>query len=272
MRNDIVTLDSINYCTPDHAARVVVSGSHGGLYSAYKAVFCRVRGVLFNDAGKGKNSAGTAALVFCQNHGLPVAVIGHDSARIGDARDMLVRGSVSQCNPAAGKAGVMVGMPCAGAAELLRMHQETPVWRTLEAMDEYRHEIVLPGTDEAIVCIDSASLIMPADAGRLVVTGSHGGLIGGDPAKAINVAARFAAFNDAGFGMNDAGAGRLEPLALQGIAAVVVSHASAEIGNGRSTLYDGIISRANAVAEKWGCQTGMKLTEALSARIARVNS
>lgn len=259
----VFTLDSINFCTADHEDHIVVSGSHGGLYSAYKIISRRVRGAILNDAGRGKNSAGIAALAFCETHGLPVAVVDHASARIGDARDMLFRGVVSGCNASAEKAGITVNMPCGRAAELLFAYRGYPAWQALDAMHEYRHEILLPGMDEAVVCLDSASGIIPADAGRVVVTGSHGGLIGGNPAKAINVAARFAAFNDAGFGKEDAGAGRLAPLARRGIAAVVVSHVSAEIGNGRSTLYDGLISRANAIAEKEGCLPGLNLAEAL---------
>ena len=194
---------------------------------------------------------------------MPVAVIDHASARIGDAQDMQRRGIVSGCNASAEKAGIAVNMPCSEAVELLLAYQGYPVWQPLGVMEEYRHEIMLPGMDEAVVCLDSASGIIPPDAGRVVVTGSHGGLIGGDPTKAINVAARFTAFNDAGFGMDDAGVGRLAPLAARGIAAVVVDRGSAEIGNGRSTLHEGVISRVNAVAETMGCLPGANLAETL---------
>jgi hypothetical protein len=265
-------LDSINYCKPEHTGCVVVSGSHGGLYSAYKAVSCRVRAAVFNDAGVGKNSAGIAALSFCEAHGLPVAVVAHQSARIGDARDMLRRGLISKGNASAEMAGIAVGMPAAEAAEILCAQQVPSTRRTLEAMDEFRHEIMLPGAEEAVVCLDSASLIVPTDADRVVVTGSHGGLIGGDRTKALNVAARFAAFNDAGFGREDAGAGRLAPLDERGIAAVVVSSESAEIGKGLSALQEGIISRANAVAEKMGCLPGLSLAEALRRFVLRGRS
>jgi hypothetical protein len=257
-----IMLDSINYLKLEHAGSVVIAGSHGGLYSASKSVSCRVRGVVLNDAGTGKNNAGIAVLDFCQPHVLPAAVVDSASARIGDVADMVRRGVISRCNAEAARLGVTARMPCTEAAACFA--SASPSWRPVEYVTEYRHEVTLPGRPEPVVCIDSASLIRPEDEGRIVVTGSHGGLIGGVAAKAINVAARFAAFNDAGFGMDEAGAGRLPYLDERGIAAVVVATSSAEIGNGRSTLFDGIISRANARAAENGFENGMPLAEALS--------
>ena len=267
MDDSYAVLDSINHCTAEHAGRVVISGSHGGLYSAYKITACRVRGAVFNDAGRGKNDAGIAALTFCEQHGLPVVAVANTSARIGDAQDMLRRGVVSCCNAYAACIGIAPGMPCAEAVELLLANRKLPAWQTLEPMNEYRHEFLLPNASETVVCLDSASLIIPEDIGRVVITGSHGGLLGGNPDKAINVKARFAAFNDAGLGMDEAGVGRLAPLDRCGIAAAVVSHTSAEIGNGRSTLYDGVISRVNTASQRLGCKPGIKLADALAAYI-----
>lgn len=266
-----VLLNSINYLKPEHCGMVAVAGSHGGLYSAFKAVSCRVGAVILNDAGVGKDGAGIASLAFCEKHGLPVACVGYMSARIGDAADMLARGRVSFCNAPASALGVRPGMVCAEAARLLEGGR--PEWKEIEAMRECRYELSLSGSgpaggsrsekDETVVCMDSASLILPDDAGRVVVTGSHGSLIGGDAAKAINVPARFAAFNDAGFGVDEAGAGRLVPLADMGVAAVLVDCMSARIGDGRSTLDDGVISSANTAAAAVGFRKGLKLSEAL---------
>ena len=75
--------------------------------------------------------------------------------------------------------------------------------------------------------------------------------------------ARFAAFNDAGFGFDNAGAGRLDPLDDRGIAAVLVAAASARIGDGQSTLFDGVISAANRCAADQGFAIGVPLREAL---------
>lgn len=260
---DLVLLDSINYLKPEHRGMVVVSGSHGGLYSAFKSISCQVNGIVLNDAGVGKDEAGIASLSFCEEYNLPVVTIGHNSARIGDAVDMFSRGRVSFCNASAFALGIRPGFECREAVRL--MEYGKPTWKPVQTLREYRHELFPPGkkSGETIVCIDSASLILPEDEGRVVVTGSHGGLIGGDQAKAINVCARLAAFNDAGFGADEAGAGRLVPLANMGIAAVVLDYMSARIGDGRSSLEDGIISRVNIVAGAAGFKEGMKLTEAL---------
>jgi hypothetical protein len=259
-------IDSMNHVTPADRGRVIVASSHGGLYCAYKAHSVGARGVVLNDAGVGKDGAGIASLAYCDAVAMPAATVAHTSARIGDVADMLSRGVVSHANAAARALGVASGMTCAGA------------WRAMSAAElsalpaapvvEFRH-LVDVGAAEKVVCIDSASLILAEDAGRVVVTGSHGGLIGGDPAKAINVAARFVAFNDAGVGIECAGLGRLAPLQRMGIAAVTVAHTSARIGDGASTLHDGVVSHANDAALALGVAPGRRLETALRDWLAR---
>jgi hypothetical protein len=56
---------------------------------------------------------------------------------------------------------------------------------------------------------------------------------------------RFAFFNDAGFGVDRAGAACLPILDSEGIAAATVAADSACIGDGQSTLTQGIISAVN---------------------------
>ena len=250
-------MDSINYIRAEDAGAVVVASSHGGLYSACKAVAAGVRGLIVNDAGVGLNGAGIAALGFSEPYGLAVATIAHDSARIGDVADMQARGLVSNANSHAGALGIALGQSCSEAAA--RMRDATPVKAAFADMQEYRHDEQIVDGAPAIICIDSASLIAPGDAGRIVVTGSHGGLIGGRRDKAINVDCAFAAFNDAGLGRDSAGIGRLDPLNERGIAAVTVAHTSAEIGNARSTLHHGIISHANSLAQDAGAVARMPL-------------
>jgi len=57
--------------------------------------------------------------------------------------------------------------------------------------------------------IDSNSLVRPEDAGTIVVTGSHGGILGGRPETAIRVDALAAVYHDAGVGKDQAGISRL---------------------------------------------------------------
>ena len=99
-------------------------------------------------------------------------------------------------------------------------------------------------------------MVAPGDAGAIVVTGSHGGLVGGDPAMALRTDAFAAVFNDAGIGVEEAGIGRLAALERRGVAAFTVAAASARIGEARSSFEDGVISRVNAAAARLGAIAG----------------
>ncbi len=102
--------------------------------------------------------------------------------------------------------------------------------------------------------IDSITQLTPQDALCIAVSGSHGGIS----------SARFAAaarpllsvFNDAGVGKDDAGVAGLAWLQTQGLAACAAAHTSACIGVAQSTLDDGIISHANALAHALGVRLG----------------
>ncbi len=120
--------------------------------------------------------------------------------------------------------------------------------------EEARHLVGI-ADGRRIVCLDSASLVRPDDAGQIVVTGSHGALLGGRPETALRVDALAALFNDAGIGA--AGVGRLPALDARGIAAAAVAADSARIGDGRSTYFDGVLTRVNRTAEAAGARPGM---------------
>ena len=97
----------------------------------------------------------------------------------------------------------------------------------------------------------------PEHVGTIVVTGSHGGLLGGRPETALKYDALAALFNDAGIGIEEAGVTRLPALDARSIAAATVAAASARIGDARSTYEDGILSRVNARAAALGIAPGM---------------
>ena len=258
---DILSIDSVNHLQDGDRGKVVLASSHGGLYCGDKALRHGVRGLVLCDGGVGREQAGIAALPLCDSHDVPAAVVSYLSARIGDVADVRRRGVISHVNAAAAELGLAPGMAVEAALEALR--RAGAVAARPATMTETRHEESLVPGAAPVVCIDSATLIRPEDAGRVVVTGSHGGLIGGNPAKAINVDCAFAAFNDAGVGIDNAGIGRLKPLDARGIAAITVGHMSARIGDGRSTLHDGIISHANATALRAGIRVGEPLASAL---------
>lgn len=110
---------------------------------------------------------------------------------------------------------------------------------------------------------DSITEAIGQAAGRVVVSGSHGGASAGR--FAIQAQPRLAAFNDAGVGKDDAGIAALVLLQAAGIAACTVAHHSAHIGEARSTLDDGVISFVNAPAAAMGLAPGQRLRDALAA-------
>jgi hypothetical protein len=257
----ILAADTITKLPPDAAGQVVVSGSHGGRYPGYLAAKAGLRAVILNDAGVGKGEAGIGSLPYLEALGIAAAVVSHESCRIGDTQDMLARGRVSRTNAAARTAGVAAGLACLEAAILLT---STPLLRPAEPPEvgEGRSEMADAGP-RRIVLIDSAAMVHPDDAGQVVVTGSHGGLVGGDPGMALRTDAFAAVFNDAGIGIEEAGLGRLSALDRRGIAAFTVSAASARVGEARSSFEDGVISRVNETAARLGAEMGARARDVL---------
>ena len=92
------------------------------------------------------------------------------------------------------------------------------------------------------------------DAGCIGVSGSHGGL--SSARYALAARPLLSVFNDAGVGKDAAGLAALDFLQGHGLAACTVSHQSARIGEARSTLEDGIVSQANALALALGVAPG----------------
>ena len=232
--------------------RVAICGSHGGRLAAGLAAAAGLRAVILHDAGVGLDRAGVAGVEEAAGWGLAAAAADAWSCRIGDAADMAASGVVSLANPLAAALGVAPGMAVAEAARCLAAAR--PPHGAPTPAPEARRTLRIGALD--VVLADSASLVVPEDAGAVVVTGSHGGLVGGDPARALKARAVLAAFNDAGLGKDGAGAARLPALEDRGIAAVTVAHHSARIGEAASTLATGRISAANALARALGAREG----------------
>src|SRR5579863_7637994 len=256
----IVTADSITRVAGEAAGAVVVNASHGGVYAAYLAARLGAAAAIFNDASVGRDDAGIGGLAYLRDLGIPAATVGHDTARIGDGADMLARGIISHANPLAMALGVRPGMACADAAAALTRaapaHRMPPP--ALEAA------FLLERDTPQVWALDSASLVAPEHREAIVVTGSHGGLLGGRPETALKYDVRAAFYNDAGIGIDEAGVSRLPALDRRGIAAATVSAASARIGDARSTYEDGVLSRVNAQAAALGLTPNMTAREAVA--------
>lgn len=248
---------------PDDAKdRVVVCGSHGGAYAGYLIIQHQVLGFVLNDAGVGLDDAGIGSLALAEQIGMAAATTSADSAMIGEPDDMLATGVISHVNGPAAAAGCEPGMACSDAVACLEAAAKPT--GVPEAWSEARHVEGSNPHGLQIVCIDSVSLVdREADIGQIVVSGSHGGVVGGRPDLALQVDARAGFYNDAGVGKNLAGITRLPALDERGIIAGTVSAASARIGDGRSTLYDGVLSYVNQQAVDCGISPGMRLEDAV---------
>lgn len=106
----VVLMDTVASIAPEHSGQVVVTGSHGGLGSARNAIHHPPLFVVFNDAGIGKDAAGTAGLDLLAQFGIAAATVSAESARIGDAEDTLENGRVSYVNAPAMALGVEPGL------------------------------------------------------------------------------------------------------------------------------------------------------------------
>jgi len=259
MHTDVLVTDSITKLGAEAAGRVAVAASHGGLYAAYLAAKLKLSGVILNDAGVGLDEAGIACLRYLDALSMAAAVIGHDSARIGDGADMLARGIVSHVNEAAARLGCAPGARCAETAAAMR--GGLPPSTDPPAYAEARFVLRANPGGPPVWGIDSNSLARAEDAGAILVTGSHGGLLGGKPETAIGVPALAAVYNDAGMGIDRAGISRLPALDARGIAAATVAAASARIGDARSAWATGRLSAVNRLAAEAGAATGMSVPE-----------
>jgi hypothetical protein len=249
----IVVADSITRIGAEAAGAVVVNASHGGVYAAYLAAKLHAAAAIFNDAGVGKDRAGIGGLDYLQELDIAAATIGHDTARIGDGADMMARGVVTHANGLAVSLGVSPGQSCRAAA--LRLQQARPAQRA--APEAIEAAYLLVAETPRVWALDSASLVLPEHKDSIVITGSHGGLLGGKPETALKYDVLGALYNDAGIGKDEAGVSRLPALDDRGIPAATVSAASARIGDARSTYEEGVISRVNARAAALGLGAGI---------------
>jgi hypothetical protein len=256
---ELLVIDSVTRMDARHRGKVLVAGSHGGVYAAYLAALGRLRGVILNDAGVGKDDAGISGLAYLDEAGIAAATVAHDSARIGDGADMLARGVISHVNRLAAALGCKPGLSCADCAQLLMRaavpQQDPPPKR------ESRFRLrARPGEPE-VWGIDSASLVTLDDKDKILIVGSHGQLLGGRPETALKYDAVAAVYHDAGCGIDNAGTSRLPALDARGIAAATVAHDSARIGDARSIWDGGVITHVNATAGRMGARTGITAQE-----------
>ena len=107
----VCAIDSVVLARPEDAGAVLACGSHGGLHGHRPDTVLGVaaRVAIFNDAGIGKDGAGTSRLPVLEARGIAAATVTAASARIGSARSTWFDGIVSAVNPAAAALGLRAG-------------------------------------------------------------------------------------------------------------------------------------------------------------------
>ena len=168
MNVPVIVIDGVTELPPEANGGVVVGGSNATAYAAYFSAKAGARAAIHHDCGIGRDEAGVRGLPWADQHGMAMAAVAADSARVGDAADMLKRGIISRANKLAAACGVENGQTVAQALERLKSapwphdtNMETPVERRT-----FVH---------GVLCIGSISLGTPEDAGLVVASGSHGG-------------------------------------------------------------------------------------------------
>jgi hypothetical protein len=246
MKVTVLVYDSVVKLPAEANGAVVVGGSHAAVYAAYMSAKYGCRAAIHHDAGIGKDEAGVSGLAYADKLGMAMAAVATASARIGDGQDLYQRGIISRANALAAACGVTPGMSCKDATELLK----TAPWPHTAPPHKGEDRHIVDG----FACLDSSSLFLPEDRGRIVATGSHAAINSGMATAVGHPLLAF--FNDAGPGVDRGGVLGLDVLENEGIAGVAVAALSARIGDGRSTLQDGTISAFNPTAHRLGARVG----------------
>jgi hypothetical protein len=166
-------------------------------------------------------------------------------------------------NEVAARRGCLPGHTVRQVAKCLLESDEENETGDVPDIGETRTRVGNTGHREAWA-IDSVSLARAEDRRAILLTGSHGALLGGKPDHVLAVDVFAAFFNDAGGGKDGAGFARLPFLDTRGIAAATVSNNTARIGDGRSTYETGVVSRINETARRLELREGMGAREAVA--------
>lgn len=263
-----LVLDSVTHLKTEHRGRAAVCASHGGRYAGWYAADQGLGAVILNDAGVGRQQAGVGGLALLAEYRIPAACVSHRTARIGEGAHMLRYGVLSFVNEPAAALGLEPGMSCTAALALLDVADLSPSGKPPKEHEARRELPELGRNGIRVIVMDSNGLVVPEDAGHVVVTASHGGLLGGRPETAVKYPVLAAVYNDADRGIDDAGISRLPALQARGIAGACVSAFSARIGDGMSTLDDGFVSALNDRARSFGGAIGQDCRAFVAAMVA----
>ena len=260
--SDILIADTVTKLDSRTTGRVLIAGSHGGVYAGWEAACAGVRAVILHDAGVGLDRAGIGALDWLQELEIAAATVDYRSAIIGNGQSMASAGTISFVNDVASSLGCRPDqstMDCANALLVAPISS-----KRIPTHDEARFIIRERAGEPIIMGCDSVSLVRAQDEGAIVITASHGELLAGAPSWGSRPDVLAAVFNDAG----SSTAARLPDLDTRGIAGATVAAASARIGDARSTWGTGTITHVNQSAAKAGARPGISTMEFADLMIA----
>ncbi len=270
----IILLDSLGDLQVSNNCPILVCGSHcgGNRNLARQVKNCHIRAVFLNNAGVGKNKAGTRGLTHYEAENIIACAVDNYSAEIGIAQDTWDSGIISHINHQAVKAGIQIGDSVQEAvaktssiikspSQKIKAIESTNELEVKSSKVDLKKQTQVKIDDQTITVTDSITFLNENNSGDIVVCGSHGGLSAGAYAKKHKVKAVF--FNDAGIGKNKAGIKSLIPLNEAGILACTIDCLSAEIFNGQDALVNGIISDCNLQAKVQGIKEKMTVKEAI---------
>jgi len=243
---------------PGVSGDLIVNASYSGVLCAKMVIAAKPGYVIGLDCAIGKDGAGVAGLAFYEALGIPAGAADTMTAEMGNGRDLYEEGVLSRVNEAAERLGVRAGMTVRDASAALLSGALKPAqW------DPARREIIETDaqTGRSIVATDSIAFALPEDRERNVLcTAGHTGRSVVDYFRNYKPWAFIC--SDGGIGKNGSGVSALDEVGPEGIPGASVSALSARMGDGHSTLFDGIISAVNAPAAAKGVKVGQTAREA----------
>lgn len=115
----IVIVDTSSDVDEGNNMDIIITGSHGGVNACEYMGNLKIKGMVSNDAGIGKNEAGIAGMKGLDKYDIPAVAVSTMSAKIGNGTSTYEQGSLSATNELAKKLGISQGMSAREAADIM---------------------------------------------------------------------------------------------------------------------------------------------------------
>ena len=262
-RGRIMAMDSAYHVAAENRlVDVVVNASYCGVLPARFIAKHRPRGAIGVDCAVGPAGAAIAGLWYLEAMNIPAAVADVRDVILGDGVDLHSRGAISYVNRPGMDCGVSPGMRVRDAAQAMleRDPADPDAEDVTNRTEQYRN-----ADGRAIVCVDSIAFGQPEDRRNVLVTAGHTGR----SALPYLLHVRPYGFicSDGGMGRERSGIAGMIAAGDAGIPGATVDARTARMGDGLSSFHDGIISAANALAERCGVRVGMPARAAARALV-----